>query len=94
MLREMETIENRLREERALENTELSLEEFTQQIERALNSSDLDLQREVIRLLIERIVVEDDALVVEHIVPTTNQISKLRTGRGDARDAEEKGNFL
>lgn len=84
MLREMETIESRLREERALEDMELSLEEFTQQIERALNSSDLDLQREIIRLLIERIVVEDDALVVEHVVPTTNRISQLRTGRLDA----------
>ena len=81
MLKEMETIESRLREETVLQATELSLEEFTQQIERALNSSDFDLRREVIRLLIERIVVKDDALVVEHIVPTTNQNFKLRPGR-------------
>ncbi len=81
ILEEMEKIEGRLREEKALESAEISLEEFTQQIGRALSSSDFDLKREIIRLLIERIVVEDDALVVEHVVPTTNRISKLRTGR-------------
>ncbi len=81
ILREMERIEGRLREVKEIEAAEISLEEFTQQIGRALSSSDFDLQREVIRLLIERIVVEDDALVVEHIVPTTNRISKLWPGR-------------
>ena len=85
ILIEMERVESRLREARELEAAEISLEEFTQQIERALSSSDFDLQREVIRLLIERIVVEDDALVVEHIVPTTNRISKLRPQRQGAR---------
>jgi len=72
------TVEEHYRE---LEAAEISLEEFTQQLARALNSSDFALQREVIRLLIERIVVKDEALVVEHIVPTTTRISKLRTRR-------------
>jgi site-specific DNA recombinase len=81
---ELQTLENHLQAARELAAAELSLEEFTRQLARALNSSDFALQREVIRLLIERIVVEDEALVVEHIVPTTTRISKLRTRRGGA----------
>ena len=81
---ELQTLENHLQAAKELEAAEISLEEFTQQLARALNSSDFALQREVIRLLIERIVVKDEALVVEHIVPTTTRISKLRTRRGDA----------
>ena len=83
-----ETLESQLREARARETVELSLAEFTQQIERALGASDPELQREIIRLLIERIVVEDDVLVVEHIVPTTSQIFQLRPRRRDAESAE------
>jgi len=77
----METVADSLRESRAWKTTELSLAKFTQQIERALDTSDPELQREIIRLLIERIIVEKDALVVEHIVPTTSQIFQLRPQR-------------
>ncbi len=50
----------------------ISLQTFTQLIERALAASDLETRQEVLRLLIERIVVTDEALTVEHIVPTVN----------------------
>jgi len=50
----------------------LDLAEFTNRITRALQAPDLATQQEVIRLLIERIVVTDDALTVEHVVPTVN----------------------
>lgn len=49
---------------------QLDLETFTQCIHAALQSADLSTQQEVLRLLIERIVVSDEALTVEHIIPT------------------------
>ena len=52
--------------------TEISLEMFTHSIRLALTTCDFDTRQEVIRLLIERIVVTEDALTVEHIVPTMN----------------------
>jgi site-specific DNA recombinase len=55
---------------------ELSLSAFTQRIELALSTSDIQTKQEVLRLLIERIVVSDEALTVEHIIPTVN-ISRL-----------------
>ena len=58
---------------------QVSLETFTQRIERALAASDVETRQEVIRLLIERIVVTDDALTVEHIVPAVNSECRLDT---------------
>jgi len=51
---------------------QISLETFTQRIQHALAASDVETRQEVLRLLIERIVVTDEALTVEHIVPTVN----------------------
>ena len=48
---------------------QLSLPLFTQRIQLALDASDFHTRQDVIRLLIERIVVADDALIIEHIVP-------------------------
>jgi len=50
--------------------TEIALEDFNQAIQRALSSCAFETRQEVIRLLIERIVVTDDALTVEHVIPT------------------------
>ncbi len=50
----------------------IALDTFTQRIQHALAASDPQTQQEVIRLLIERIVVSDEALTVEHIIPTLN----------------------
>ena len=62
---------------------DISLAQFTSQIEQALHSTDEQTQQEVIRLLIERIVVEDGALIIEHIVPTTDN-SQLEPALCDA----------
>ena len=43
---------------------------FTKLIERALEAADFEIQQKVIRLLIDHIVVADDAITVTHIVPT------------------------
>lgn len=48
---------------------QLSLPLFTQRIQRAFDASDFATRQDVIRLLIERIIVSDDALTIEHIVP-------------------------
>lgn len=61
---------------------QISLETFTQRIQRALTAADLETQQEVLRLLIERIVVTDEALTVEHIVPTVNNCRLHPTCRG------------
>ena len=84
LLRALEKTEVRLREVQSIQATEISLEAFTQQIQQALAATDFDLQRSVIRLLIERIIVKDDALVIEHLVPTSD-ISKLRPQRQDTK---------
>ena len=55
---------------------QISIKLFTQRIQSALESADISTQQEVLRLLIERIVVSDEALSVEHIVPTID-ISRL-----------------
>ncbi|MFO7680731.1 MAG: hypothetical protein R6X34_11820, partial [Chloroflexota bacterium] len=62
---------------------ELSLEQFTTRIEEALQATDMETRQEVIRLLIEQIVVENDALIVHHIVPTTDN-SQLKHTLCDA----------
>lgn len=62
---------------------QISLETFTQRIEQALAAPDVEAQQEVLRLLIERIVVTDEALTVEHIVPTVNN-SRLHNTRREA----------
>jgi site-specific DNA recombinase len=58
-------------------SSQVSLETFTQHIEQALAASDVETRQEVLRLLIERIVVTDEALTVEHIVPAVNYDSRL-----------------
>jgi len=90
ILRAMEKAERRFHEVQSLEATDLSLEKFTQQIQEALAATDFDLQRKVIRLLIEQIIVKEDALVIEHLVPTSSGISKLRPQRKDAKAQREK----
>ena len=49
---------------------QIALGEFMEAIQRALSSCDFKTRQEVIRLLIERIVVTDEALTVEHVIPT------------------------
>jgi len=70
--REIRALELHLAQMTLAAECPLDLAEFTCQITRALQTPDLATQQEVIRLLIERIVVTDDALTVEHVVPIVN----------------------
>ncbi len=74
---ELRELKKRLAETTQATPLEISLDIFTQWIQRALAAVDVETQQEVLRLLIERIVVTDEALTVEHIVPTVNNNSRL-----------------
>ena len=65
------------------QSCQISLETFTQRIQQALTAADVETRQEVLRLLIERIVVTDEALTVEHIIPTVNN-SRLHLTCRDA----------
>jgi site-specific DNA recombinase len=69
---ELRELEQRLAQAQPSAPVQVSLDSFTQLIERALSAADLPTQQEVLRLLIERIVVSDEALTIEHIVPIAN----------------------
>lgn len=66
---ERRTLELRLAKVAQPAPLQLSLHVFTQRIQHALDASDFATRQDVIRLLIERILVSDDALAIEHIVP-------------------------
>jgi hypothetical protein len=60
---------------------QIDLDTFTHQIQQALAAPDFETQQEVIRLLIDSIVVTDDALIVKHIVPTIDMFRLEHTFR-------------
>ena len=64
----------------------ISMPQFISQTEQALQATDMKSKQEVIRLLIEQVVVEDGTLIIHHIVPTTES-SQLEPalGAGDIR---------
>jgi site-specific DNA recombinase len=78
---ELRELQMRLTQTSPASPPEISLETFSQRIEQALAAPDFETQQEVIRLLIERIVVTDEALTVEHIVPTVNKCRLYPTRR-------------
>ena len=73
---ELQELQKRLAHNPAPAPVQISLEAFTERIQHALAASDDETKQEVLRLLIERIVVSDEALTVEHIIPTVD-VSRL-----------------
>jgi site-specific DNA recombinase len=67
--RELRGLEARLAQVTAHPPIELALDIFTQRITRALQAPDPETQQEVIRLLIERVVISDNEITIEHIIP-------------------------
>lgn len=67
---ELRDLEQRLARHPTTPPLTISLETFTQRINEALTAADPATRQEVLRLLIERIVVTDEALTVEYIIPT------------------------
>jgi site-specific DNA recombinase len=70
---ELQELRKRLAAQPTQASAQISLEAFSERIQHALTASDDETQQEVLRLLIERIVVSDDALTVEHIIPTVSE---------------------
>jgi len=75
--RERETIQEHLRQSQGLAHQQQSREQiiqkftsFCQQIETGLDHPTVELQQDVIRLLIDHVVVGPDEIVIKHIVPT------------------------
>ncbi len=70
---ELQALQKRLADQPTQAPAQISLATFTERIRLALAATDDDTKQEVLRLLIERIVVSDDALTVEHIIPTVSE---------------------
>jgi site-specific DNA recombinase len=47
----------------------LTCQAFAQRVQRALASPSFETQQDIIRLLIDHIVVKDDAIIIKHIIP-------------------------
>jgi len=62
---------------------------FCQRIESSLANPTPDVQQEVIRLLIDHIVVQKDEIVIKHIVPTDDSC-RLLPGRRRARTSKDQ----
>ena len=81
---EKEKIQERLRQSQAQVHQQQSREQmlqnftsFCQQIEAGLDHPTPELQQEVIRLLIDHVVVGPDEIVIKHIVPTDDDCRLL-----------------
>jgi len=71
VMAELQEIE-RQETDAALPTETPSLEQFQHGIQLALETSDFETRQEVIRLLIERILVTDDAFIPEYVVPLSS----------------------
>jgi site-specific DNA recombinase len=78
---ELKELETKLASVQHSAEVNISLDQFMKHIEHALQSSDQQTKREVIRLLIERIVVTEKELIVEHIIPVGNDNNRLEPTR-------------
>jgi site-specific DNA recombinase len=83
LILELRQLETQLAAASQIACREISLEQFTTLIAHALEATDLETQQHVIRLLIERVIVQNDELIIEHIVPLTDN-SQLEHTQCDA----------
>ena len=82
-------LQQALRQQQAQQyETDLTLtcQAFAQRVATALASPSLETQQDVIRLLIDHIVVEDDAVIIKHIVPAEDdsRLCRLEPTHSDA----------
>lgn len=76
-----ERLQQAVRQQQAQQyETDLALtcEAFAQRVEAALASPSFETQQDVIRLLIDHIVVQDDAITIKHIVPAEDDARLCR----------------
>lgn len=90
-----------IREKRAEREQEVrllrGLEQFSESVADALEDPSFETRQQVLRLVVDRIVVEDDKVVVHHVVPTSPvrlQTERLGvTSRKVARPELPRGRF-
>jgi len=80
VMAELQEIDRQLTDT-ALPTESPSLEQFQQDIQRVLEATDFETRQEVIRLLIERILVTDDAFIPEYVVPLSSSCRLEHTYR-------------
>ncbi|RMH45564.1 MAG: recombinase family protein, partial [Gammaproteobacteria bacterium] len=71
---ELQHIQYHLNAYQAQKQTTLALDQFMERIRTALQSTDQTTQQELIRLLIDRIIVSDKELIIYHVIPTTTGV--------------------
>jgi hypothetical protein len=80
----LQQLNNQARREQAKAQMLQDFATFCRQVEATLTNPTPELQQEVIRLLIDHIVVEKDAIVIKHIIPTDDDC-RLLPGRRRTR---------
>jgi len=66
---ELRQLETQLAAANHVASQAINVQAFMAQITRALDATDVQTKQQVIRLLIEQVVVNDNELIIEHIVP-------------------------
>jgi site-specific DNA recombinase len=85
----LQQLERQVRQALARDQIVQDFASFCQQIEASLTNPTPELQQEVIRLLIDHVVVGKDEIVIKHIIPTTEDC-RLRPGHRDALTARQR----
>ena len=83
-----ERLQQTVRQQQAQQyETDLALtcDAFARRVEAALASPSFETQQDVIRLLIDHIVVEDDAITIKHIIPAEDdaRLCRLEPGHSE-----------
>lgn len=74
LIREMKKLEHRLDAHQQHPKAIISLKSFTDQVETALKTTDEKTQEDILRMLIDHIVVKNKELVIHHIIPTIDDV--------------------
>src|SRR6266568_3945755 len=62
----------------AVENIARSAAQILEQLSRGLGQASFEQRRELVELLIDRVVVTDDAVEIRYVIPTTEASTRTR----------------
>jgi site-specific DNA recombinase len=78
--------QQRVRSERLLED----IAAFAKTVGRGLDALDFAGRQRLVRLLVERVVVRESTVTVEHVVPLSGRFSELRLGNADTSQVAQE----